>query len=991
MSECEPEEFWRKSHNFKKQLIEAVNKNDTAAVERFIQEGEYDCLPYWMWLDLCEVALKNRCLPMVDLLLSSDRIPNSFVDVESNTQLIKAAIKSDFIEGVKYLQSKGIPLYLEHSMSRYNWSPLTECVMNNSVEVLKYLLELKYLDKNPDKGETLIMLCCHELKIDCLEVLLKSELVNTIDQQSVIRLCSYLRFCIGGSYYEGDRKQERVLDCVKLLVESGADVSLKDINGTTPIQMAAERGMVTTVTYLAERGANLDLENKQGNLLHTACRGNDKMVKSLIKSHCDINIKVGNNVGSVILASIRLKHTTIAEILIQAGCDVNGTDRNGVTPLMECIKADNLVLLKQLIDQSASVNAQDNEGTFVLDYLCRSYNQQNSADIVKIMIEAGADIHKCNNLLCRAINRECYESASLLIEQGIDVNTVNENGDNPLVLASEKGKSELVKLLTIKDCDINHQNLRGETALHKAIKDSRNYSYCEDKKEIIKILLLQNRLNVNLTDVDGQTALFMAVINGERSITEDLLKAGADVNHCDNTGKTPLMMAVNEKDTVMANILLKAGADLKPRDRFGRNAIYLAALFNVSLDLDVLLKYSNVRSEAKSIVNATDKDGKTPFMVAAEHGFKDVVEKLLTAGCNIDLQDHGGKTALMFAVHNEDETILSLLLQNGADYNICDNNGQTAFITAAEKRNKSILECLLNAGADVNQSNNHGTTALMAAARTCNRSILECLLNAGADVNKTDTDGRSAIHGIMVGSRGSGRKWINCLKLLLINKCHPSSLDTPGEDRKTLFQWLLGKNKEDLIWYLVTENCSLKGLDLPKVKEFQFPDILMLSKILFESGAPKSEIEVIILLSDLHTGFSLSTSDSLLEESDDKQQLDDFRGFCKSRSLKSRCRREIRNCIGPGISSKITQVGLPKYLQDYVVMKDLIPEKYFTLVIDDQDDSNARTDNIAGLMFALMASRAFPIYGGYDSDDSSDSSYYEPEYYSDNYYYDSSD
>ncbi|KAK6169536.1 hypothetical protein SNE40_020574 [Patella caerulea] len=959
MSGCEPKEWWRKLQGVKEMLREAVNKNDTAAVERFIQEGEYDSLPYRMWLDLCKVALKNRCLPMVDLLLSSDRIPNSF---ESNTQLIKAAIKSDFIEGVKYLQSKGIPLYLEHTMSRYNWSPLTECVMNNSVEVLKYLLEFKYLDKNPYKEETLIMLCCHKLNIESLEILLKSELINTINQQTTYKQFSALHICIGGNYYEGERKQGRVLDCVKLLVEAGADVNLQDISRTTPIEMAALRGMVTTVKYLAERGANLDLENNQGTFLHSladskiradsyddecvqllvtkgmdinklnqlnetplylaVCRGNDEMAKSLIKSHCDVNIKVGNNVESVLLASIRLKHTTVAEILIQAGCDFNIPDKNGVTPLMECIKAGNLVLLKQLIDQGASVNAQDNEGTFVLDYLCRSYNQQNSADIVKIMIDAGVDIHKCNNLLGRAIRRGYYESASLLIEQGMDVNTVNENGDNPLALASKKGKSELVKLLTITDCDINHQNLRGETALHKAIKNSRYY---EDKKEIIKMLLLQNKINVNLTDVDGQTALSMAVINGSRSITEDLLKAGADVNHCDNTGQTPLMMAVNKKDTVMANILLKAGADLKPRDRFGRNAIYLAALFNFSLDLDVLLKYSNLRNEAKSIVNATDKDGKTPFMVAAGHGSKDVVEKLLTAGCNINLKDHGGKTALMFAVDNPDETILSLLLQNGADYNICDNNGQTALMAATESCNKSILECLLNAGADVNQSNNHGKTALMAAARTCDRSILECLLNAGADVNKTDTDGRSAIHRIMVGGGGSGRKWINCLKLLLINKCHVS-LDTPGEDGKTLFQWLLKRRESDLIWYLVTENCSLKGLDHPKVKcTYQFTDTLMQFRILFESGAPKCEIESIML-----RGSNITH----------KKLLDEFRDFCISRSLKSRCRREIRNCIGPGISSKITQVGLPQSLQDYVVMKDLIPEKYFTLVIKERDDSD---------------------------------------------------
>ncbi|KAK6169526.1 hypothetical protein SNE40_020566 [Patella caerulea] len=1085
MSGCEPEEWWRKSQGVKEKLREAVNKNDTSEVERIIQHyvkwGHDE-----IWKELCEVALKNRCLPIVELLLSSEKNSISFVDFKSNTQLIKAAIKSDFIDGVKYLQSKGIPLYFAHSMSRYNLSALTECVINNSVEVLKYLLELKYLDKNPDKEETLLMTCCHELKIESLKILLKSELINTINQQSVNCQCSALHFCMGGRHHVCGREQRRVLECVKLLMEAGADVNLQDINGTTPIQMAAELGMVTTVIYLAERGVNLDLENKQGNLLHSladsreradsydeciqllitkgvdinklnssnetplylaACRVNEEMVKSLINSHCNVNIKVGGNKESVLLASIRPEHTTIAEILIQAGCDVNTADKNGVTPLMKCVEAGNNVLIKQLIEQGGLVNAKDKKRRFVLDYLFRSYHHQStSADIVRIIIEAGADINKCSNLLCKAIKRRDYKTASLLIEHGIDVNTVDKNGDNPLALASGKGKLELVKLLISKDCDINHQNREGQTALHKAIEVSIFYTSIQDN--------------------DQQTPLSIAVGYRNMSITEVLLTAGADIDHCDESRQTPLMIAVKNHDTDIANVLLKAGAVLKPRDELGRNAMYLAAFYNNPLVLDVLLEYSNVRSEAESIVNATDMTGKTPFMVAAEKGYKTMVEKLLMAGCNINLQDHGGKTALMCAVDNDDVTVLSLLLQNGADYNICDNNGktalmvavekqkdghckewikygasvnhvdnngntalliavkdsnrgivnsllkagadvnlsdnngqtalvtatvngsnwgivnsllkagadvnlsdnngQTALVTATESYNRSILKCLLKAGADVNQSNNHGTTALMAAARTCNRSILECLLNAGADVNKTDTDGRSAIHYIMVGSRGSGRKWINCLKLLLINKCHVS-LDTPGEDGKTLFQWLLKKNKEDLIWYLVTENCSLKDLNLPKVKyKFQFPDMLMLSKILFGSGAPKREINVIILIHFFSTGLSEDERYELLN-------------FFKSRTLQSRCRREIRNCIGPGISSKITQVGLPQCLQDYVVMKDLIPEEYFTLLINDEDDLYDSDESSDESSSDNDESNDEPDYYS-DNDESND----EPDYYSDN-------
>ncbi|XP_055954366.1 putative ankyrin repeat protein RF_0381 [Patella vulgata] len=265
---------------------------------------------------------------------------------------------------------------------------------------------------------------------------------------------------------------------------------------------------------------------------------------------------------------IRNSKTTITEILIQAGCDVNTPDKNGVTPLMECIQTNNQVLVKQLIGHGAFVNAKDNEGCFVLDYLFHSYHSPNdrstSADTIKIMIETGADIHKCDNLLCRAIDGEDYETASLLIENGIDVNSLDDNGDNPLGLASEKGKLELVTLLTTNDCDINHQNQFGETALHKAISVSSYNTYYQDKEKIINTLLLQKGMNVNLSDFAGRTALSMAAAKGERSFTEVLMKAGAHIDHCDTLRETPLMIA-------------KAGADANLSNGNGKTPLVTAA------------------------------------------------------------------------------------------------------------------------------------------------------------------------------------------------------------------------------------------------------------------------------------------------------------------------------------------------------------------------------------------------------------------------------
>ncbi|XP_055954332.1 ankyrin homolog [Patella vulgata] len=404
-----------------------------------------------------------------------------------------------------------------------------------------------------------------------------------------------------------------------------------------------------------------------------------------------------------------------------------------------------------------------------------------------------------------------------------------------------------------------------------------------------------------------------AAERGPKPMVETLLRAGCNINLQDHRGKTALMFAVDNQDETILSLQLQNGADCNICDVNGKTALMVAVEKQ---------RYGHCEAWMKSgaSVNQVDNSGNTALLIAVKMNNTNMVKVLLKAGTDVNLSDNNGKTALILEFENQKGMHCENLLKSGASVNHADNDGNTALMIAVGFNNRNIVNDLLKSGADVNLSDDNGTTAVMAAARNCNRPILESLLDAGADVNKTDTGGRSAIHGIIVACRC--RKWIKCLKLLLINKCH-ASLDTPGENGNTLLQWLLKKNKEDLIWYLVTENCSLKSLNLRLVKyKFRFPDTLMLFKILFESGAPKNVI------------FSRSTYDVVLSgsKSTRNKELVDFRDFCKSRSLKSRCRREIRNSIGPGISNKISQVGLPKFLQDYVVMKDLIPEKYFTLV-----------------------------------------------------------
>ncbi|XP_055954749.1 serine/threonine-protein phosphatase 6 regulatory ankyrin repeat subunit B-like [Patella vulgata] len=159
----------------------------------------------------------------------------------------------------------------------------------------------------------------------------------------------------------------------EILIKAGCDVNIADKNGVTPLMKYVEMGNLVLVKELIDHGASVNAKDNKGlthgmdiNQLNSwnetplylaTIYSNEQMVKSLIKSHCDVNIT------PVLLESIRRRETTIAEILINAaGCDVNIADKNGVTPLLESVRGEQTTIAEILIKAGCDVNSTDKDG-----------------------------------------------------------------------------------------------------------------------------------------------------------------------------------------------------------------------------------------------------------------------------------------------------------------------------------------------------------------------------------------------------------------------------------------------------------------------------------------------------------------------------------------------------------------------------------------------------------------------------------------------------
>ncbi len=227
-----------------------------------------------------------------------------------------------------------------------------------------------------------------------------------------------------------------------------------------------------------------------------------------------------------------------------------------------------------------------------------------------------------------------------------------------------------------------------------------------------------------------------------------MIKDSPDLINGNGGDSSPLNSAVRNGKLAVAKFLLDNKADTEVVDNFARTPLLLAAQSGRKEMVELLLERgasvnATVIKEkvAKNTMLNNGENGRTSLHYAAFYGYKGVVETLLKHGAKVDAGDAEGKTPLHYAAQKGFKNVAEMLLAGGADINAKDNSGATALFWAVGAGNKAIAELLLARGAAVNERNNEGKSALFEAVTAGNKPIVELLLANKADVNLKTKDG----------------------------------------------------------------------------------------------------------------------------------------------------------------------------------------------------------------------------------------------------------
>jgi len=348
---------------------------------------------------------------------------------------------------------------------------------------------------NPRDGEgkkALLVLCSSPDRINDFYKKFAPRLINSgkIDIKAVTSDYSATALHLLCKNY-GQDNENNLIDMIRLLIAHGTQVDALDKNGATALHLLCENyqgsNLKAIVQLFISEGIDVHLrDHERRNAVYYLCM---------------------NSSGSLLMDAF--------QVLVDKGADVTELygKQNALHSFCRYYKGEDMVeVMKLFIQKGVNLTTTDKDGRNALHLLCLfvHHDKNITACLVAILIvhmdkasRTAVDYFKSNALhyLC---GNKCLTDGdgsvlviiSLLIDSGIEVNQLNNNGNNALhlLLQNDRYREDtinVIRLLVEGGINLNQLNRSGKNALHLLYQ----HYHRQDLPESIQIFV-DNGVNV---------------------------------------------------------------------------------------------------------------------------------------------------------------------------------------------------------------------------------------------------------------------------------------------------------------------------------------------------------------------------------------------------------------------------------------------------------------------------------------------------------------
>ena len=412
------------------------------------------------------------------------------------------------------------------------------------------------------------------------------------------------------------------IPAIKLLLDNGAIISLKDNKGHSAFIYAVVASKQDAAQFLLQRGADVNIILPSGDsaLTLTAQSQNQNMIKMLLENGADLNHKNNGgwsaltlslskdaqrssginqastilidrnadldldsaNVRKVVFSAVTSGNKDVVKYLLDLGLDIESKSDKGETLLLTAVSAQKIEMVRFLLERGADLSVKDSSGWSIL--MKSLYNSASAGEgpdaIAQLLMDKGArpegSSSQGESTGYKAVETGAVEILSLLINNGLSPNLKDSSGWSILMkslyssASAGEGPDAIAQLLMDKGARPEGSSSQGESTGYKAVETGA--------VEILS-LLIDNGLSPNLKDASGWSILMKSLYNSASSgegpdvIAQLLMGKGARVAGASPEGESTAYKAAETGALEILSLLIDNG--LSPNTRIQQDGQFL--------------------------------------------------------------------------------------------------------------------------------------------------------------------------------------------------------------------------------------------------------------------------------------------------------------------------------------------------------------------------------------------------------------------------------